>query len=60
MKRNDYRKVSRNMQAIEAIDRKIAKVTRELTNSSGNHLGKVLELNKLRAKRASLAKVRAR
>lgn len=40
MKRNDYRKVSRNMQAIEAIDRKIAKVTRELTNTNGSHLGK--------------------
>ncbi|QHB49010.1 hypothetical protein U47_06 [Pseudomonas phage U47] len=48
------------MQAIEAIDRKIAKVTRELTNTNGSHLGKTLELNKLRAKRASLAKNRAR
>lgn len=60
MKRNDYRKVSRNMQAIEAIDRKIAKAVRELTNSGGNHVGKTLELNKLRAKRASLVKNRAR
>ncbi|WWE96598.1 hypothetical protein WI0192307A02_CDS0075 [Pseudomonas phage KG853] len=48
------------MQAIEAIDRKIAKAVRELTNSGGNHMGKTLELNRLRAKRASLAKVRAR
>lgn len=56
MKRADFRKANRNAQAIEAIDRKIAKVAREITHSGVNHAGKTLELNKLRAKRASLVK----